>query len=511
MARGSSFGFGGKLFFCIMAALSAGFLWAMWDTGTSPAALLKAFTAPAEAGTNSDTPPKDPKTVAKDPVDPAKDPVKDPAKDPVKDPAKDPKTAPKETPKTYSADQMSALFTGVAADLRDGKLRAARDAVAKINKLLGPTDQLGPFGDLEQRVMRYWGLVLETTPGALIDLPEMCHLTIKGGGSRGLYVKNLSEAGLDYRFETLDGIRSRRAKTEVEALEKLDRGRGLAAVNFELERKAGYKGIVVKTEGSKMVLETKPGSKVDGLAFFELADFCARNGANKYLPPLFDRACELDPNIIDTVHENKADALVNVLIYFISIRAKEDAKWTSDLLAKRYGSTRAYREKIEGDPEIKSHYQDLFNVAIAVAPKPDPVKDPKVTPADPKVEDPPRDPDPPPPDPKPVEGSEPTGPDLGATKLPDDAPAKAKELCREGDKQYEEAMKHLLNSDPNLNREGWSDENKKALDFFTKAFEAYNKAQDLFGSNVPASLLKRFRETQMSRSLCRKRSVSTKK
>jgi hypothetical protein len=510
MARSSSsFGFASKLVLVVMAAVSAGFAWAMWDTGTSPTALLKAFTSAAEGGhpvaadPKASNPSKDP---AKDPAkDPSKDPAKDPARDPSKDPAKDPT---KETSKAYGAAQMTALFTDVDSALRDGRIRAARDAVDKVNKLLVPPEHLGKFTAVESRVRRLWSLVLETTPGALIDQPEIAHLLVKGGGSRGLYVKNVTETGSEYRFETLDGIRSRKAKAEIDTFERLDKLRGLAAIGFELERKAGYKGVTLKRESGAFAFEHKKGYTVEGIHYFELADFCARNGANKYLPPLLDRAGELDPGIIDTVHENKADALVNVLIYFISIRSKDDAKWTRDVLNNRYRETRAFRQKVEADDELRKHYEDLFAEPLAVA-KPS-VKQPD--PKDPAPKDPPTQPDDPPPvRPDPPTDPEPTGQRYPPTKLPESAPAKAKDLCRTGDDAFVKAMEHLLNSDPNLNPDGWSDENKKALDWFTKAFEAYSQAQDLFGSNVPASLLTRFRETQMSRSLCRKRSVSTKK
>ncbi len=502
------FALGGKLILVIMAAISGGFLWAMWETGTSPTALFKALSS----ATGTDETSGAGGTSAGDPANnPAKDPVKQPDKDPSKPPDKDPvkpKDPPKETPKTYLASHMTLLFTEVESALRDGKIRAARDAVDKINKLLVPTEFLSKFSDVETRVRRLWKLVLETTPGSLIDSPEMAHILIKGGGTHGLYVKNVVETGSEYRFETLDGIRSRKAKADIESFEKLDRFKGLAAVNVELERKAGYKGIVLKTEGGRMTFEHKKGTTVEGISYFELADFCARNGANRCLPPLFDKSFELDAGIIDTVHENKAEALVNVMIYFISIRSKEDAKWTRDVLVGRYRETRAFQEKVEKDDELKKTYESLFSEPLAVARTPDKTPDkPDKQPDQPATPDP----DPPPPPPPPTENTEPNN-ERGPVSLPADTSQKVKDLCKKGDEAYKSAMEHLLNSDPNSNRDGWAAENRKALEFFTAAFQSYQAAQESYGeARVPQALLNRFNEVQMCRAMCRKRSVSTKK
>jgi hypothetical protein len=68
-------------------------------------------------------------------------------------------------------------------------------------------------------------------------------------------------------------------------------------------------------------------------------------------------------------------------------------------------------------------------------------------------------------------------------------------------------MEHLVKANPTTNPRGYTDENRKALELLDQAFQDYAAAQDLFGSSVPSSLIKRFRDTQMTRSFCRKRSV----
>ncbi len=72
-------------------------------------------------------------------------------------------------------------------------------------------------------------------------------------------------------------------------------------------------------------------------------------------------------------------------------------------------------------------------------------------------------------------------------------------------------MRHLAASDPNVNPEGWADENRRALECFNRAQkECYGPAQDLYaaGVQVPRPLLDRTRESAMRQSLCRKRAVS---
>jgi hypothetical protein len=77
-----------------------------------------------------------------------------------------------------------------------------------------------------------------------------------------------------------------------------------------------------------------------------------------------------------------------------------------------------------------------------------------------------------------------------------------------GDKAFDEGMKHLLNSDPSANPDGWSKENSAALELFRKANqEAYLVAQDKYSTGWPQPLLDRVRETTMRVALCRKRSV----
>ena len=85
---------------------------------------------------------------------------------------------------------------------------------------------------------------------------------------------------------------------------------------------------------------------------------------------------------------------------------------------------------------------------------------------------------------------------------------------KKGDEMFKEAMKRVLNSSSEKNPEGWAAENKKALELLTKAFDQYYwPAQEAFEKAKkpnPTALLRRVRQLQMTKAMCRKRAVSSK-
>ncbi len=273
-----------------------------------------------------------------------------------------------------------------------------------------------------------------------------------------------------------------------------------------------------------MALKEKPGRKATSLQIFDLADFCARNGANDKLVPLFDEALARDPELLTTVHEAKADRMVEVLIYFLSINAASDARKTQEILKDRYADTKSYRDRVANDADIANAI-DLVLKRPASKPmaKLDPPPTPKpATPGPKPVENKPETPDPAPanPAPKPAEppqpaetvrnGDAPIEPTSAA--MPDGTNAKISDLIVKGDRLFNEAMVHLRNSDPSINPDGWADENKKALKLFMQANgECYLPAQDSYATGIPTQLLDLVRETSMRTALCRKRSVSTRR
>ncbi|HEY3226330.1 MAG TPA: hypothetical protein VGK61_04980 [Planctomycetota bacterium] len=516
------FGFPGKLLLMVLLSIVGGFLWAMADSGRTFSDVAKIIAPePGPEATSTAPPPPAPRG---GPLPPGVAPV--PGRNPP------PEGRGPVAPAGYSVEKMTALFDEVDGHLRQGRIKEARELFRRQNASMVPATQIDRFRRVEEEIGRYHQLLLLTIHGAAIDLPQMAELDLKSGGT--LVVKNLQETESEYRFETLTGIKSRLPKGSVLGIRKYEKERAGLLVDEELERQASYRGIRVIKEKSGGATAWKfvdgPQGSVSGYIYFQLADFCARNGRNSRLVPLFAEGLKRDPDLPSTVFEKKAEQFVDVFLYFISIRAKEDARGAYDHLVKTYRSSKAYRERVEADRDVREAYADLFDTAMAEAPKspapsapeppapapqpPEPEPEPEPPPPPAPGTPPPPPPPPAPPKPPPVEADPDRVDGAEPTLLPPDAPAKAVELVKKGDELFKEAMKRVLNSSSEKNPEGWAAENKKALELLTKAhdqyyypaFEAFEKAK----KPNPTSLLRRVRQVQMTRVMCRKRAVAAK-
>jgi len=520
MSESNSYGFGGKLVVAILFALLLGYLWACFEVGRSPLAILKFFESKEEPAVAKA--PEKPKEISKSPAPVVKKPEVKPA-----DPApvvKKPEPAPAPSgPKMYSATDMSILFNDADDLLRRGKLFEARDKIQNTSRIMIPQESLAKYIDYEARVGRYHSLLLETTKGGTIEMPKMTQILIKDGGK--LIVKVLSKDNDSITYETLTGIRSKIARDRCEEVKELEPVYARVEVGFELKKQADYKGLVVEQEpGKAMALKEKPGRKATSLQIFDLADFCARNGANDKLVPLFDEALARDPDLLNTVHEAKAERMVEVLVYFLTIKATFDARKTLDILKDRYADTKAYRERVANDSEFVTAMEGVFNrrasqpIAKVVekpaeAPKPS-VEDktPAPAPDTPRPAEPPATRTPDPTD-APIR-VEPTPGEVTAMSMPDGTNNKIMGLVAKGDELFRKAMEHLNNCDPRIKPESAGAENKEALKYFMKAnSEGYILAQDEYkdGARVPEPLLDRVREATQRAYFCRKFAVSIRK
>jgi hypothetical protein len=420
---------------------------------------------------------------------------------------------------------MSILFNETDDLLRRGKLFEARDKVQNTSRLMIPSDSLAKFTDYEGRVGRYHSLLLETTKGGTIEMPKMTQVLIKNGGK--LVVKVLTEDAASITYETLTGIRSKIEKSRCEEIRSLEPVYGRVEVSLELKKQADYKGLLVEQEpGKPLSLKEKPGRKVTGLQVFDLADFCARNGANDKLVPLFDEALARDPDLLNTVHETKADRMVDVLVYFLSIKATYDARKTLEILKDRYAESKSYKERVSGDSEFMTA-MDVALTARKSAPAPiakvdsQPATKPAIEvpglPTKEKTPDGPKPPETPasrtPETPEPVRVTDPERPiDVTSVTMPDGTAQKIADLVAKGDKYFKEAMDHLNNCDPRVKPESAAEENKLALKAFKAANECYIPAQDLYGNNrVPEALLDRVRDCTQRAYFCRKFAVTSRK
>ena len=523
MSDSSSYGLGGKLVASVILALLAGYLWACVEEKKSPLALIMKFLPAEEPAPAKAAPP--PKEIAKTAPPPVvkKEPVKAPEPAPVaKAPTPSPATA---GPKMYTAVDMSILFKETDDLVRRGKLFEARDKIQNTSRLMIPPESLAQFTDYETRVARYHALVLETTKGGTIEMPKMTQVLVRNGGK--LIVKVLTEDANSLTYETLTGIRSKIEKSRCEEIKPLEPVYARVEISMELKKQADYKGLIVEQEpGKTLTIKEKPGRKVKSLQVFDLADFCARNGANDKLVPLFDEALARDPELLTTVHEAKADRMVDVLVYFLSIKATYDARKTLEILKDRYADSKSYKERVSGDSEFltmmdsaltrKAAPAPMAKVDAPPAPKPAievPGLPTREKPAEPRPVDPPT-PKPAEPAEAPIRVTDPERPiDVTSVSMPDSTNAKIAELVARGDEHFRKAMEHLNNCDPRLKPDNAADENKKALQAFKAANECYIPAQEMYtgGARVPEALLDRVRDCTQRAYFCRKFAVSARR
>ncbi len=420
----------------------------------------------------------------------------------------------------YTKEEMAALHQAVDEAVGRGRFFQAAEKLRGLKRERIPAGDLAKVQDAERRVGGYAYLLLETATGDTAAVPTLTRIAIKGGGKP--LGRILREDGAFYYYETLTGIRSRVAKEQVEMLTALTKTESAAEVLGEFRRQCGNRSLILQTDAGKPpAWKELGGKKVTGAQYFALAELAARNGAGEFLPGLFDLCVARDPNIRGVLHAAKSERLVNQLFYSLTINQLPQANYALDALAGRYRDTAAYRDKLHADKDI----HDIVQVLLKKSIPPPQASVLAKAPADPVPpapgEKPPTDtakvpPPPPTPVPDPLPLPEPP-PDPGAGggplnvtayKLAGTTAPEILEMVAKGDKNFDEAMKHLLNSDPGLNPDGWAAENSKALELFRKAnVESYLPAQEKFSSAVPQPLLDRVREATMRSSLCRKRSV----
>ena len=409
----------------------------------------------------------------------------------------------------YSAADLAAVHQGVDDLVRKGKFLQAAEKLRAVQRPRIPAADLPKFAEAERRVGGYAALLLETAAGNTLDVPLLSRIAIKNGGKPlGRIVK---DDGVFLFYETLTGIRSRLAKEQVDLLTGLTREESAAEVLAEFRRQCGNRSLMLQTEAGKPpAWKELGGKKLTGAQYFALAEFAARNGAGEFLPGLFDLAVARDPDIRASAHAAKGERLVNQLFYALTVNQLPMANYSLDALTSRYRDTAPYKDKLFADKETAEIVKVILKRDLP-EPKPAVVEPPKpATPdAPPTVAGPTPLPTPeplplPPPEPAPA----PPGVPVTAIKLPSGTPPDVVDLVAKGDKNFDDGMKHLLNSDPSVNPEGWSQENTKALELFRKANqESYLPAQEKYTTGWPQSLLDRVRETTMRVALCRKRSV----
>lgn len=409
----------------------------------------------------------------------------------------------------YSAAELATLHQSVDDLARKGRFLQAAAKLREFKRERVPAgDAAAKFAEAEKRIATYAGLLLETAAGDTAAVPTLTRIAIKNGGKP--LGRILREDATFYHYETLTGIRSRIAKELVDTLTGLTPQESAAEVLAEFKRQCGNRGLMLQMEAGKPpAWKELGGKKLTGAQYFSLAEFCARTGAGEFLAGLFDLAVARDPEIRAAAHAAKGERLVNVLFYSLTVNQLPQASHSLDALTTRYRDTVPYREKLYADKEIGEIVKvllkrDIPEPKLPAPPPPPPSPD---TPAPPAAPTPVPEPLPVP-APAPEPAPAPPGVPVTAIRLPSGTPPEVMDLVAKGDKYFDEGMKHLLNSDPSVNPDGWSQENAKALELFRKANgESYLPAQEKYATGWPQGLLDRVRETTMRVALCRKRSV----
>jgi hypothetical protein len=510
-----------KLIIAVVLGLMAGWLWASIELKKNPFAFLgsKKKDVPAPKPTPKPKPPEPPPiaSVEKKP-EPPKPAEKPP--EPVKPP---PPGISKMTPIEWEVTRAS-----LERKLNRGRFDEFVNDLAKIDRKKVPDTGVLELRKYEDRFAYYQRLLAETSVGKVMPPPPLYLFTLVNGNE--ILAKLVTKDDKSYYIEMLIGIGTRLDKNRVKGMPvQLTPEQALARAEMFLEDKCENKGIL-RMKRDELIVgfadSPKRNPPPNAMAYFDMAEFCAENGLAELIPMLLDCAREKDANIVNNVHEIKAARQVDMLRFLDSIQAKEDAMEVFLSLNARYYDTAVFAKE-------RLYLKEKFGTLVRETAPPPPAYQPVEEP--PPAETPPPDQNPAGGDtiasgPKKTDPKEPAydGRDLVKRGTPpkpavDDKWQRpvtgaitveaAQEHVAKGDAAYAEGKKHLQNSDPNENPNGWASENKSALKFMSQAFEAYDTAQVIYeklGMRIPSELLEKARETNMIRSMCRKRAVTSR-
>lgn len=512
-----------KLILAVVLGLVAGWLWASIELKKNPFAFFgsgKKDPAPAPKPVAKPKPPEPPPIAS---VEKKPEPPKPVEKKP-EPPKPPPPAANKMTPMEWEMTR-----AGLERKLNRGRFEEFVADLAKVNRNKVPDTGIPELRKFEERFTYYQRILAETSCAKVMPPPPLYLFTLVNGNE--ILAKLITKDEKSYYIEMLIGIGTRLDKNRVKGMPvQLTSEQALARAEMFLEDKCENKGILRMKKDELIVGfadSPKRNPPPNAMAYFDMAEFCAENGLAELIPMLLDCSREKDTNIVNNVHEIKAARHVDMLRFLDSIQAKEDAMEVFLTLNARYYDTAVFsKERIY----LKEKFGTLVRESAPPPPAYTPVED---NPPQPEHNPPPENPaggDPIASGPKNPEPKEPSndGRDLVKRGTPpkpavDDKWQRpvtgaitveaAQEHVSKGDAAYADGKKHLQNSDPNENPNGWAGENKAALKLMSQAFESYDTAQVIYeklGMRIPSELLEKARETNMIRSMCRKRAVSSR-
>lgn len=504
----------------VALGVAGGLFWACVELGKSPFDLFGAKPAPP-LKTKPAEAPKDP-PVAPPPPRTEPPPVEAPAK-PVAEPPK-PIEPPRAGPTKFTRTEFDYLKERIEKALAKGDLPEARKRMDELESDRLPEEFSPELGKLRDRLGSYLRLIAETDRGRLVDPPKLHRFELSTGGT--IDAKLITSDEKYYHIETLHGIPTRLDRQRVKGTPKeLDAYAVGAVLEEKLNGRCASKGIVMHIENHKLLgFFDNPRKKPPPTAmnYFDMAEFAVENGLNHLITLLLDAALHKDPDLVRNVHETKGKRLVDLLRFYHASGLNEDKNEAFMMLNARYHDTTAFEEN-------RSWLEQTFPGMVKAPVKPKPIE-----PATART-DPPKSAGggpPPPKEPRPnSRGTYKPEEEGGMSKVPRETPKwkppadfddwnreysgplsveEARKRESKGDECYREGKKHLTNSYEDVNPTGWAQANVEALKWMSMAFEEYDIAQIIYqkmGQRIPASLLEKARETNMIRSLCRKRAV----
>lgn len=495
-----------------------GFIWACVELGKSPFDLFRSKPPPAKV-----KPVETPKDPPQTPVAPTIEPprVETPAKPVVEAPK--PIEPPKPAPVQFTRAEFDYLKERIEKALSKGDLPEARKRMGELESDRLPDEFSPELDKLRERLDFYLRLIAETDRGRLADPPKLHRFELSTGGT--IDAKLITSDEKYFHIETLHGIPTRLDRQRVkEAPKELDAYAVGAVLEEKLNGRCASKGIVMHIENHKLLgFFDNPRKKPPPTAmnYFDMAEFAVENGLNHLITLLLDAAKQKDRDLVRTVHETKAKRLVDLLRFYHTSGLNEDKNEAFVMLNARYHDTTAFEEN-------RSWLEQTFPGMVKAPIQPKPVEPATVRNDPPKTAGGTM----PPKEPRPVSSGAPRSDgDGGMSRVPRETtkgsrPADFDDWNREyngplsleearkreakGDECYREGKKHLTNSYEDVNPTGWAQANVDALKWMSMAFEEYDIAQIIYqkmGQRIPATLLEKARETNMIRSLCRKRAV----
>jgi hypothetical protein len=359
------------------------------------------------------------------------------------------------------------------------------EEIKKLNPEQIPDQGAAEFRALEDRLAYYRQLLSETPEGRIKPPPNLFLVTLLNG--QELKVKITHQDAQGYLIETLVGIGMKISKSRLK-IPPAELSSDQAAYHAEtiLEDKCETRGIVRQKKDDLIVsFSDSPKRSPIAMAYFDMAEFSADNGLAEFVPMLLDQARKKDPNIAATVHEIKAARLIDLVKFWESIPAHEDAREEVMKINSRYFDTAAFareqgwlREKFGNLVRAPAASPEIVQKPPVVATKGDTPKKTEPTKTDTKWV-------------RPIEGP--------AT------PEAAKGHIAKGDEAYAEAEKHLDPANPN--------ELRVALKYLNEAFQRYVTAQEIYDQvkiPVPQELMGKVKSATEKRVACRKMVVSSR-